>query len=513
MAPTLLWFSGLELGTVAEFNQSSSGVIETGIVRSGTYSIKFDNELHTAAVVQVPGLSATLFGRFQFYPTGAPLESNSRIYGAGVSTGRFRLYYTPAGKLLWNYNGTDYDTGADSVVLNDWNRIEFKQVRDATVGGMEVYLNGVFQFSRFNVNTTTGSSATDMRFFVGPTNGSMGSTAGGFIDGADTYFDDIAIATGEYIGDGQCVVVGGQAGTPTYDAWAKSAGSDAYALWSDIPASATTYCSEATLNDQQTMLVANLGAVGGTATILGARVVAHAKTSAGSTTVKLLRRIAGADTLSAALILGTTSRLVPDGVNGETYDVFTDTPANLAAAEIGARDNDGAVTTTVNDVYLMIDFIPGPPVTLTLALPTPLEALGWVALALPTPLEALGQTLLELALGSPLEACGWIRVGVPLPVESWVAFRRLWGIPVEIDGEPAASLGVAFTVITPAYGPFMVTFDVFLLEEDMGALTVQFDVLVVNDAGLVVTFFALPETLYNLRMQSALQAPHIEVRL
>jgi hypothetical protein len=516
MPATLLWFSGLELGTTSEFNNSPDGALEASVVRSGAYAVKFDNELHSAASVQVPGLSAELYVRFYFRPAGAPLESAARIYGAGSSTAKFRLYYNTNGTLKWNYNGTDYDSGANTVVVNDWNLIEIKQVRDAAVGGMELYLNGVLQFSNFTVATTSGSSATNMRFFFGPTWGSMGSAAGSYEDGADTFFDDIAIGTGAYVGAGQCVAVQGEAGAPTHDAWTKSSGSDAHALWSDTPYDSATYCSASVLDDKQTMRV-DLGAVGSSATINGARVMARARLEAGGgySSVKLLRRVGGADTATAALSVGEyADGLIPNGVNGEAYDVFTDTWANLDAAEIGAQDNNGSVVTRVHDVWLLVDYTPGPPSPLLLLPALSVETLGWVARRAALPVEALGVITRNLWLPAPVEALGWVAHRLPALVESWVLLRSRLALPVEADGGEDDALAVLFQVLRAsgvagvAYDPLFVRFSTLAtFVEEMGALTVTFSAWRITEDALLVRFDAIDAEMVALATSGAVQAP------
>lgn len=519
MPATLLWFSGLETGSNNEFDNGPDGEVATAVVRSGAYALKFDNALHGQASVQIPGLSATMYARFYFRPAGPPLESSARIYAAGTSTGRFRLLYRTDGTLQWDYDGDGpFDIGANTLVVDSWNLIEIKQVRHASVGGMEVYLNSVLQFSTFTKDTTFGSSATQMRFFFGPSVNSMGSTPT-YENGADTFLDDVAVGTGQHIGAGQCTLVGGKAGAPTYDAWTKVGDTTAALCWSAVPFSASKNCTHATSGGKQTMLTATLGAIAGSSVINGARMMAVAKVSSGFSTVKLLRRVAGADTVSATRSLGTTDAFIPNGVNSETFDVFVDTLANLNASEIGVEDSDSAVTTTVEDVWLMVDFAPGPPVVLTPLLPTHLEALQSVFSALPIPFEILGQALLNPAIPIPLDIVGWLGGQLPIPIEIWRGVYGTGGglpVPVEVDGVPDGSLGVAFAVITAAYGPFRVSFDVYLIEENMGPLSVVFDVkegIGADDAGLEIHFSALPEVLFRLRMDSDPQAPIVTWRL
>jgi len=258
------------------------------------------------------------------------------------------------GTIGWAFN-TDagpVTSGTGTVVLNVWNLIEFNQIRDASVGGMEAYLNNALQFTDFATDTTLATSATSMKFRFGPYNFSQNN--GGDIT---VVYDDMAIGTGGYIGPGSVLAFQGKAGTPTHDTWTKSNGSDAYALWSDTPYIDTDNCNSAVSGDKQSMLIEELIGVSVDDTINGCFICSIGVVNTGSSTIKLLHRINATDTLSAAgIFIGNTNPIFLPGAVFESCGVFTATKAELEAGEIGAECEDSAKTTILYDVWLMVDY-------------------------------------------------------------------------------------------------------------------------------------------------------------
>ncbi len=506
MSATLLWFSGAETGGVSEFPDVNTGCsIVASPVRSGTYALSTPTTRR--AIVAITGLGSSTYLRC-YFKIGANPSAAQVIVGLGTTTtDKFQVWLNTDGTVGWSF-GTfpagPTASGAGVVSLSAWNKLEVHYLRDATVGGMDIYLNDALQTSDFTIATTSGTSATTMKLQFGDVEG---------IDGGQTiYWDDMAFGTGGYIGTGQSLAVQGKAGAVTYDAWTKSSGATAHPLWSETPYGAANNCHSVVSGDQQTMLAAPTGLAAG-ATVNGAFLLAVASCASSFSTVKLMRRVGVTDTISGTKSTSTVAGVVPRGVNAESMDVFVDTVANMDAMEIGAQANDSSIANTVDDIWLLVDYVPAPPVTITILTAPPLEALGWTAYRLPTPMEARGQALLEFGATAPLEARGWAKLAVPLSVESWLALRNRITLAFEIIGGPPDALVVEFRVAAPTFDPLRVLFSVRESGEVMGALDVTFDVLEACDAGLEVTFFVLQEALFNLRMHETLVAPHVEVRL
>jgi hypothetical protein len=474
---TLFWISGAETGSIAEFPDgpqtpgAGGGSIVTSPSRTGTYALQCP--VFKEAEVRVAGWAATTYFRGYLYVTANPTGAPVSVLGVGSNSTipKFHLYINTDGTLGWGFSTgctTPTNSGADALTLSAWNLIEIKFVRDPSVGGMEVYLNGALQFSNFTVATTSGTSSTSNYLFLGDLDqGDCGGTA------PTTTWDDMALATGGYIGAGGSVAIQGKSGTPTYDAWTKSSGSDASALWSNTPFDNTSYCTSIVIGDRQTMLVddsALEAAIGAADTINGACVVVMCKSASGSPTFKIVRRVAGVDTVSATRFLQTTDGWRPRGVDSENYDVFVDTRANLASAEIGVECNSSTILETIEDVWLLVDSTPA--AALTLELPIPLESLG----APPAVLTLLPN------------------------------------IPLESAGKDGAPLDVVFSIYDRITTPLNVQFDVQEVPLVLNPLTVRFDVVQANPDALLVMFDIIPQDVVS-GVTNDVQAPIARVTL
>lgn len=187
--------------------------------------------------------------------------------------------------------------------------------------------------------------------------------------GREVAYDNIRMDTGTLIPSGRGIVIArqGKAGTPTYNAWTKNNAATAALCWSFTPLSTAQNCSDSVLNDAQTMLVAPFsqwgpGTGGHGNEVLGAydmiktaKVVMIAKTASVGNT-KMRYRVGGVDT-DTTVALTTADAYYQSGF-------FTDTPTNLDAYEIGVVQGQSGVVQTVEDMWLMVEYVPaGPTVT------------------------------------------------------------------------------------------------------------------------------------------------------
>lgn len=382
---TLVWFSGCETGgPVAgagiEFSVFSNGgggspSVQTSVKRSGSYGLLTPHDA-LARIRHNYASNATTYIRCYFRPTANPNNPVVIIanMNSNASTARgFHVWLNTNGTVGWAFNlgeAGPVSSGSDTVLLNDWNFLQVKLVRDAAVGGMEIYLNDVLQVSSFATSTTTGTSLTTSQTFFGNDVFQPGTDQSGI----DIYWDDCAFGFGGYIGAGQSVAVQGKAGAPTYNAWTKNGGATAAECWSETPWSNGKNCSSNVSGDIQSMLVNDTAlnsAIGASDTINGAIVLAVGKeSSATAPALKILRRSGGSDTLSANLFTTTTDTMRPNPVDSESLSVFVDTLANLGALEIGCQWNSSAQTVTIEDMWLLVDFTP--------AAPPPAPTGGWL---------------------------------------------------------------------------------------------------------------------------------------
>jgi hypothetical protein len=179
---------------------------------------------------------------------------------------------------------------------------------------------------------------------------------------SDTYVDDVSVEDAAYPSDGRCIARQGKSGAPTNNAWTKSSGADAYALWSDTPFSAASNC-KSTTNTAQTMLVADVGAgvdaVGASDTINACRVMGVAKfdsTSSALSFYRMRRRVSAANTDED--VTGSVTSTTDAFVQGS---IFTATRSELQAAEIGGVVGTGGGTRKqlqFEDLWMMVDYTP-----------------------------------------------------------------------------------------------------------------------------------------------------------
>lgn len=284
--------------------------------------------------------------RFYFLTAFIPAAQEMILYNGGVS---WNIRIEADGSLRVYDNGTPgVAQGVASAPLdpNVWYRIDIESSSSllrVRVEGVEI------------INTNPGGQVLETPIF-GKFNNLNSSSV-------EFYYDDVsgATTTGEYpLGPGRIIArqPGAGLGTPTYNAWTKSTGTDAGALWDNTPFTTGDFCSIATAATAQTSFVSPFSAgvdpIRSLDIINAAQVALVAKTSAtssGGTSMSIRRRVNAADTDSAVVLDTLTSFLT------ETT-LWTTTLANLDAMQAGAITGTGTRTKTVYDVWVFIDYTP-----------------------------------------------------------------------------------------------------------------------------------------------------------
>lgn len=351
------YMNGFETGDFSECGGSGVGgsVVTSGggdQVRTGAYSCKCASGAG-AYRESTTGLNISSgFLRTYIYSTATSGKATF-ILGFGTSSdGRLIELKTRTDGKFDYVNETSgstvvVGTGTTVLPLNQWVLLELKAVISAGSGIIEAKINGTVDGS-FTGLTTDGLGNID-RGIWGPADNDTAATY---------YFDDIAIDDTSYPGAGQIIARQGKTGTPTYDAWTKNGAATATLCWSDTPFSAATNCSDAILSDAQTMLVAPFSAtqtghgtevIGTTDTVNACKVALIAKESTAGT-MKIRRRVNSTDT-DTAINTTTSDAYYDDGI-------WTTTVANLDLLEAGAVSQSGSLTTTVEDVWAMVDYTP-----------------------------------------------------------------------------------------------------------------------------------------------------------
>jgi hypothetical protein len=480
---TPVWHSGAESGSTLEFTGGVSDggggapTCDSGTKRSGNYSLKTPHD--GLAKVRITGIAATVFSRIYFKAAAHP-TNGVVIAGWGTSSilPRVNIFLNADGTVGWangSLPSSPTVSGSSVISTSDWNRLDIKFVRDAAVGGVEVYLNGVLQFTDLNQSTTSGTSASAMYWYFGNDLSQPGTNQSGI----DIFFDDMAVGTVAYIEEGHVYGFQGKAGTPTYNAWTKNGDTTAALCWSETPPSATKNCTSVINAQNQTMLVDDAAIdavlpVG--STIHAVMVVGIGKAGAGTPGAHTIYRVGGVDTLGANSTFSTPDQWFPNGVNGDPLQAFVDTLANLEASEIGAQSSTSGNTVQVEDMWLMVDATPSVRIT---------PGTGSLSIT--------GQQADQTNTMSPN-----IRPGSgSLTLVGQPAHQRPFDVPagaLALTGYAPGvritlGLRVAFDIITPVRSPLTVMFDVQDPPEGFAdPLTVSFDIAEANGTPLTVTF-------------------------
>lgn len=348
MAQAVAYFTGFETGDTSEVAPTSAPTVQSTTVRTGGYAMK---------------LAAAGSASFT-YPIGGGLASTNTVWrgyfrttAAGNTTGfvvallavdqntGIKITFNASRQLvLTSSNSGETATGTTVLAVNTWYRLEVTYDSSTGLGAAAVYVNGNLDST---ITETNGIPVTiDLCQHVRDS-------------GADFFFDDIRVDTGglALIGDGATIARQGIAGTPTYNAWTKNGAATAALCWSDTPFAAATNCSDAVLNDAQTMAVGLFSAdpsravegpnyLAAGVTINAVKVAMVAKTaSAGSISIR--RRQGGVDTDTVKTL-----------TTADAYyqsEIFTDTQANLDSYEIGVKNGHAATSETVEDMWMMVE--------------------------------------------------------------------------------------------------------------------------------------------------------------
>jgi hypothetical protein len=244
-------------------------------------------------------------------------------------------------------------TGTTVLTSGVWYRIDEKFVVNASTGGMEVRINGAVEFTSFGSNTSAFASSQVDRWLFGT------FTAGAVTAG----YDDMMVCSGAYCPPGGTIVRQGTSGSPTYTAWTKNscASSLIENCWSQTPFNSTPNASSATASDAQTMVVSGFDTtqsghgtetIGVHDTINACKTAGVIKSGTAAAPLSIRRRINSADT-DTTKTLATSDAYYDDGIWTTTAAILRDS----TKMEIGAVHGTGSATDTVEDMWLMCDYL------------------------------------------------------------------------------------------------------------------------------------------------------------
>lgn len=383
---TIAYFIGFETGDASELNTLGSGAsIQSTTVHSGAYAI--DNGSSRSNLIL--GLSATTSVIRDYFNTDTIPGADTNVLAelATTSTNRLLVIMDSTGALgvvdAASTLGLTRTIGSVILSANQWYRVEV--ALDLAAGGIvKVWVDGTLSVNTTHSNNVSGTTTDGWAVY-----GGTGVWA----------HDDIRIDTGTLTppGAGRCIarqpITGG---TPSGgDAWTKSSGTDAGALWDNTPFDTTDFCSTATASAAQCAVLASFGStqtghgsevLGSSDTINASKIGLVGKTSnaASDGADSIRRRVGGANT-DTAITAYTTSNayraIAP--ITGITYANLTDGTTELGTVKTGT----GSRTHTVEDVWWFIDYTPA------------VAAVGSAALAGTGSLSATGLLLAQASAG------------------------------------------------------------------------------------------------------------------
>ena len=356
-----VWFCGFETGDFLECGGSTAGTatVQSTQKRSGNFAARFDAAATTPYRESTIGFGkTTVYTRTWVYITGLPTANSGAVndilgIANSADSGICALRLNTNGTLQVFASGAALGSGTAAIPTFTWTCVELKAVLAAGSGSFEVRIGGVVDQTYSGLS----NAATADRIYFG----GLGS---GVFSGKTVYHDDIAVDDAAYCGIDSKVISRSPitGGTPTYNAYTKSSGTDAGALWDEQPFNATTFCTGASNGLAQTANIEVFSTtqtghgnetIGSGDTIVAARGYLVGKTAATSSSGNLAsirRRVNGVNTDSAISL--TTS---------DAYyatPIFTASVADLNLVEVGALHGNSTRVHTIEDVGLIVEYAP-----------------------------------------------------------------------------------------------------------------------------------------------------------
>lgn len=347
---TIAYICGFETGDASEMNTLAAGSsIQGTTVRTGAYALKAAAALSKLQANSILAATQSVI-RFYLNVPALPGVATTLLVEATGASNRMGLRFNASNKLEVFDGGATLGltttAGTASFNTGQWYRIELA-LDLAASGVVKIWVDGVLDINTTHTNDVSASltGSYQVRGAANPN---------------EYFWDDIRIDTGTVSppGAGQIIARQGLTGTPTYDSWTKVGAATAALCWSDTPFSITTNCTSIVSAQAQTMLVEKFSitqtghgtqVVGSGDTINAAKtalIVKEATAGGGS----IRRRVNGTDT-DTATVPTTADKYFDDGI-------WTTSVANLDLLEAGYVKSGDVNLTTVEDVWVIVDYTP-----------------------------------------------------------------------------------------------------------------------------------------------------------
>jgi hypothetical protein len=356
---SLLWVDGFD-------HYAASGALATVVgVVGGAYSAVWATDATIATMPITGGLGLRMVGS-NSDPTAAIEKPLPTTYGSGttlgvgshfildsaayadagrgldvfhfkngIGTSTVMLCVLQGGQLTIRYdnvvNADSGNSGANVLSLDVVYHIELKVFLHATLGTIEVRVNGATWITMTNQNTLRSTTYTSCG--VGQANLSSGQ---GFSAYWDNFFiwDGAGSINNDFIGE--CTVLTLFPSADTADAdWTLSTGASGFDLINDVPAAGTTrYLEAAAAADLSVFDLTNLPTTN--YNIKGVQTVVNAqKTTSGATTIEIGVETNSVQDLSAPLTLTENAYLYKHHITQQNPDTLAAwTPTEINALQI-----------------------------------------------------------------------------------------------------------------------------------------------------------------------------------
>lgn len=361
--------AGFETGDLSEFQGSSGSIsINSSIVKDGVYSIRVNPSGAAISYGTFVTQSTTIAFRFSFRIATAPASGSEIFFSTGDASGiigveEFFLRLNSSRQIVViNANGSTVATGSTVLALDTWYAIS-GHVEYSDTGAYSLFIDGASELSG---TSDFSSGFTQFNRTI------LGKAIDVSSQSVDFYYDSIVIGDDSTVPNYATAVIARSpitGGTPSSNAWTKSTGTDAGALWDDTPFDAATFCVSPSSGDPlaQTAEVAPFSStqsghgsetIASTDTIVGIQTVAIAKrSSGGGRTHEVSYKLGAAAAVDTVVSLSTSDAVVRSTV--ATSVAYAD----LNDAEIGGEKSGGASgqSMTIEDCWLMAAYIFVPP--------------------------------------------------------------------------------------------------------------------------------------------------------
>lgn len=356
--------SGVLLGEIDSNPGTVAATINTATVRTGTYSCNAATSLTDTSYITIGGITAaglstlgvpiaTSYVQFWFRFSALPALLREPIYKVINDSGGVKAYLklSSTGKLeAYNFSNVLDATGATTLVVDTWYRIEFKCSTGVGATAYEVRINGNSEIS--------DTMDTDS---VGAGSWQFGRTeAVGATNSVNFFYDDIYISDSAFLAGNVAVKVMYPDANGSTMSWTSGTGASDYTQVDTIPVADAEYVMSPTTGNPNVALfdLISTATAGISNNISSVKGYIRTRENTSVTSATFIRIHSGSSDADSSTRNGTTTVAVQAkiaDVDPATSAAWTSTA--LDAVEVGAVENN-AVSTRCSSALLFVAYLP-----------------------------------------------------------------------------------------------------------------------------------------------------------